>query len=560
MRKLSTFLGVSTLTLVIVLTISLGTSVNVNAQDPTDPNSLGVRDACTSIMVGCNASTDGSVMTAHACDARYRTWMKWEPAKIYDLKGDDKGATETIYKGMLHTADEFDSHRLTKVGEIPQVPQVYSFLNTAYPCLNEKQLAIGETTIGGSEILRNKNGMFLIEELEKIALERCDNARDAIRIIGELVEKYGYGDWGECITIADTKEVWQLEIFGAGPDKIGSVWAAERIPDGNIGVSANICRISTLSEKILKNTDYYMASENVFSLAKKLNLWDGKSEFKFWKVYGDVDSYTKVLKPFWTREYFILNHFAPSLHLNMDMEELPFSVKPDNKVSVEDVMAMYREVYEDTQWDMTKNLKMAKEIKDEDGNVIRIDSVRIPIANPWMNGDDRKSINALKPGAVEYQRVVAVAWCSYTFIAQLRDWLPDEIGGRIFLSFDNAAQSPRIPIYCGMNTLPQEFSVCGQHGVKEDAIIWNYRKANKLATVSWQNTKELHTSYLMHFQDEMMKDCPIVESRVQELLKAGKKDEATKYLNNYTRDFVGATSYAWHELEKIYWRKFDMGF
>ena len=521
---------------------------------------IKVNAQCTSIMVGKLASTDGSVMTAHACDGKYRTWMKWEASHTYDLNGKDSTAVEKIYKGNLHTVDEYDSHNLRLVGKIPQVSKVYSYLNCAYPCLNEKQLAIGETTISGFDTLKNNKGMFLIEELEKIALERCDNARDAIRLIGSLVKQYGYGDWGECITIADKKEVWQLEIFGEGPDKIGAVWAAQRIPDDHIGVSANISRISTLSKKILKNSDYFMASDNVFKVAKKLKLWDGKSVFKFWKAYGNVSSYTKVLKPFSTREYFILNHFAPSLHLTMDMEELPFSVKPDKKVSVEEMMAMYREVYENTDLDMTKNLKMPKEIKDKKGKLIRVDTVLIPIANPWMNSFDRKSLNAIKPGVIEYQRTIAVAWCSYTFIAQLRDWLPDEIGGRIFLSFDNAAQSPRIPIYCGMNQLPQEFSVCGQYALKEDAIIWNYRKANKLATVAWQETKKLHTSYMMHFQDKMMEDCPIVETKVKNLLDKGDKKSATQVLNLYTRDFVGSTSYAWHELEKIYWNKFGLGF
>lgn len=165
----------------------------------------------------------------------------------------------------MHTEFPEDQTNLTVKGKIPQVRNTYAFLDTSYPCMNEKQLAMGETTISGRDTLQNKQGMFMIEELARIALERCSTARQAIQLMGELVKTYGYGDSGECLTIADPKEVWHFEIFGEGPDKIGGVWAAVRIPDGEVGVSANIPRISTLN---LKDKDNYMASENVFEVAK----------------------------------------------------------------------------------------------------------------------------------------------------------------------------------------------------------------------------------------------------------------------------------------------------
>ena len=167
--------------------------------------------------------------------------------------------------------------------------------------------------------------MFLIEELQRVALMRCDNARDAIKLIGSLVKDYGYGDWGECITIADKKEVWQMEIVGEGPDRIGGGWAAQRIPDNHVGISANISRIGAID---LTNPDFFMASDNVESVAKALGLWDGQETFKFWKAYG------KTEKPFKIREFFVLNSLAPSLKLSMDMDELPFSVMPEEKVTI----------------------------------------------------------------------------------------------------------------------------------------------------------------------------------------------------------------------------------
>ena len=183
------------------------------------------RLSCTSIMVGKNASTDGSVITSHTCDSWYRTWMTMTPARDYE-----RDTVTAIYEGRMHTQSSSDSTKLYVRGTIPQARHTYRYLDTAYPCLNEHQLAMGETTIGGHDTLRNKAGMFYIEELERIALERCTTAREAIALMGSLAEKYGYGDSGECLTVADPNEVWIFEIFGAGPKRVGAVWAASTLP------------------------------------------------------------------------------------------------------------------------------------------------------------------------------------------------------------------------------------------------------------------------------------------------------------------------------------------
>ncbi|HSA95272.1 MAG TPA: C69 family dipeptidase, partial [Acidobacteriota bacterium] len=265
-------------------------------------------ESCTSIQVGRLATVDGSVITCHTCDGNYRQWLNIVPHQ----KWPDKSMTK-IYSGKMHTETSTDLIGMVQTGEIPQAPETYRFLNTAYPALNEHGLAIGETTIGGRRELVNSEGMFMIEELERIALERCKTAREAIKLIGDLVKQYGYGDLGECITIADGKEVWHFEIMGAGPLEKGAVWAAVRIPDDHVGISANIPRIPEID---LKNPDRYMASDNVFQVAQDMGWWDPKSgkPFKFWEAYGGGRG-----KPFSTRELFVFNTFAPSLKLTMDM-------------------------------------------------------------------------------------------------------------------------------------------------------------------------------------------------------------------------------------------------
>lgn len=265
------------------------------------------RMSCTSIMVGKNASTDGSVITSHTCDSWYRTWMQMMPAKDHPA-----GSKTPIFSERMHTQTPQDSTNMKVRGYIPQVAHTYRFLDTAYPCLNEKQVGIGETTISGRDTLQNKNGMFMIEELQRIALERSATAREAILTIGKLVKEYGYGDSGECLTIADKNEVWIFEIFGEGPDKIGAVWAAVRIPDDEIAVSANICRIDRIN---IKDKANYLASDNVFEVAKKLKLWDGKGEFSFWRAYSGKNYFDEV-KNYSVREHFIMDALAPSLHLS----------------------------------------------------------------------------------------------------------------------------------------------------------------------------------------------------------------------------------------------------
>ena len=370
MNKLTKFLS--------ILALGCTCFAAANAQDYyTDEADRTQRDplSCTSIMVGKKASADGSVITSHTCDSWYRTWMTVRPAADYK-----EGEMENIYDGRMHTEWVEDMSKVVVKGQIPQVSHTYRLLDTSYPCLNEKQLGMGETTISGRDTLRNKNGMFMIEELQRVALERCATAREAIKLMGELVKQYGYGDSGECLTIADTKEVWIFEIFGEGPDKIGGVWAAQRIQDDEVAVSANIPRISTLN---LKDKNNYMASDNVFDVAKKLGLWDGKEPFKFWKAYGGPN-YSGDWKNYSTREFFIYTSLAPSLGLTEDMEEMPLGVKPEKIVTVEEVARLLGSYYEGTEKDLSGRLKVAQRNRKTG----EMDTIVSPVANPWMRSDE----------------------------------------------------------------------------------------------------------------------------------------------------------------------------
>jgi dipeptidase len=438
-------------------------------------------------------------------------------------------------------------------GEIPEVDSTFAYLNTAYPCINEKQLAIGETTFGGRKELHNKNGLFLIEELERIALQRCTSARQAIKLIGSLIQEYGYGDDGECITIADKHEVWQMEIMGEGPDKIGGIWAAQRIPDDHVGISANICRIAELK---LDEPDYFMASANVFEVAQKMGFWDGKKTFKFWEAYGGNE------KPFNIREYFVFNTLAPGLDLKYDSPELPFSVKPEKKVNVRKVLELYRTTYDGTEWEMIRNLKVPSKTKDKDGNEV-IDTIASPAAHPFMAAEKRDLLNSLQKDIIVWNRPVSVQYCAYSWVAQLRDDLPDEIGGRLFFGFDVPQLSPRIPIYCGNLSLPESFNFCGQDHFSHDAALWAFRRTNRLAMVNWKIGKETLVPEVAKEEKKMFDEIDFVESHALELLEQDKKNLESgnntqlckEYLSDYSNSFARSVIDKWWELGDELWVK-----
>jgi dipeptidase len=513
-------------------------------------------ESCTSIQVGRLATVDGSVITCHTCDGNYRQWLNIVPHQTWP----DKSMTK-VYSGKMHTETSTDLIGIVQTGEIPQAPETYRFMNTAYPCLNEYGLAIGETTIGGRRELVNNEGMFMIEELERIALERCKTAREAIKLIGALVKENGYGDFGECITIADGKEVWHFEIMGAGPLEKGAVWAAARIPDDHVGISANIPRIAEID---LKNPDRYMASENVFQVAQDMGWWDPASgkPFKFWEAYSGR-------KPFSTREFFVLNKVAPSLKLTMDMPELPFSVKAEKKLSVRDILAIYRDPYEGTDLDMTKNMPLfpARRPRPKPGETAPAQPEApqmepSPIVSAWMPRDLQAIVNNLKPGTIVPQRTIPISGCSYATVLQVRGWLPPSVGAICWFAFDNPAMSARIPIFAGTLELPPSFEICAQHRFRLDSAAWAFRRANRLATLKWGQTRKTIQETIAEFEDKAFSDLPMLEKKVQEILASKTPDKepftVERYLTKYTNDMARAAIQKYLELGDRFWMLISM--
>ncbi|MDP2914396.1 MAG: C69 family dipeptidase [Candidatus Aminicenantes bacterium] len=513
-------------------------------------------DGCTSIQVGRLASEDGSVMTAHTCDGNYRNWISIVPHGKFPA-----GSKNKIFSGKMHTESPADVRGMVQTGEMPQVAETFQFVNSAYPFMNEAGLAIGETTFGGRRELYNQEGMFMIEEIERIILERCKTAREAIKLAGELIKQYGYGDSGECITIADAKEVWHCEFMGEGPLQKGGVWAAVRIPDDHVGISANIPRISEIN---LKDPDHYMASENVFKVAQDMGWWDPKSgePFKWWKVYGGTR------KPYSIREFYVFSTLAPSLKLTQDLPELPFSIKPDKKVSIREMFRLYREAYVGTEFDAGKNLMVPRRQMGRPGPPPAAgvppaapapapEMIRSPLANPWMSGDLAQLANALKPGTVQPTRTIAINGCAYATVLQCRGWLPPAIGTVCWFAPDNPGLSARFPLFAGVTELPAAYEIDGQHRYRTDSATWTMRTANRLALVRWGQTQKMMEDTIRQFEEKGLAELPIVEKRYMEIFNSKTPDKEpfkpAEYLTQYSGDFARAILSKYQELTGKFW-------
>jgi len=494
---------------------------------------------CTSVMAGRLATTDGSTITSHTCDGGSRTWIEIVPHATHE-----PGELVPIWnKRIKRTEFVGDMRGLEALGEIPQAAETYQFVNPVYPCMNEYQLAMGETTIGGRRELRSTEGIFSIEELQKVVMARTRTARDAILMMGSLTEEHGYVDTGECLTVIDPEEAWFFEIFGPGSDRKGAVWAAVRIPDDHVAVSANTPRIAEIDPS---DTENYLASENVFSLATEMGWWDPDSgePFKMWQAYSGR-------RPFSIREYWALSQLAPSMGLRYDAEELPLSVKPDESVSARSVMDLLGATYAGSEFDMLQNLKVPNRRSGEMG--------LSPVANPWMSRATSDLFNALKPGTVERQRTIAVNAASYSTVIQARSWLPDPIGGIMWLGFDCPALIPRIPVFAGVYELPSDFAVSSKHRFRRDAAAWAFHRAVRLSQITYQRDKEILLGVRKELLDQAFAELPAIEKEAMALFQENPKD-AIEFLNAYSNGFARSVVDRMWEVGDEIWLKYVSGF
>ncbi len=535
--------------LALSLTILLVSTLN--AQDKSDWEG-GVPEGCTSITVGKLASVDGSVITSHTDDShRTRSWMDIQPAMDHQV-----GDMVPMYKRTADNTKAMPAYKHDKIGEIPQVEHTYQFINTAYPCMNEKQLGIGESTFGGRDELQSDEGLIDCQRLCKIMVERCTTAREAIKMAGELIKEYGWNDYGECLTIADPKEVWHLEIVGPGKGKVGGVWVAQRVPDDHISVSVNA---STIKEIDLSRPDYFMASENVYDVAKENGWWKEGETFRFCYAYAPESRKSLAAR---RREWRVFDLLAPSLKLNPNDENYPFSVKPDKKVSLEDLVMVFKDYYEGTPYDMTRSIKAT----DKDGKTIVS-----PLANPFMPYDQLEISNVSggwyhvdeETGHIDFlgERTIARWYTMYATIIQCRDWLPDEIGGLVWLAQDNVATSIYIPVYCSTTDLPESYKIPGRiNGYTRESAWWAFNRMGTLAAQRWGDIRHDVDAVWDPMQKELFEKQKSFEEEALRLYDKKNPQKTIDYVTKYSNEWGNkVVDEAW-KLGDFIWTKYDEKF
>ncbi len=509
-------------------------------------------EGCTSITVGKKASSDGSVITSHTDDShRTRSWMD-----IQQRKKHKKNDAFTMYKREASDEHVMPTYKHTPIGSIPQVKETYSFINTAYPCMNEFQLGIGESTFGGRKELQSDTGLIDCQRLCQLMLERCKTAREAIKMAGTLIAEHGWIDYGECLTIADPDEVWHLEIVGPGKGKKGGVWVAQRVPDDHISCNANA---STIKKIDLGNPDYFMASENVFDVAKENGWWNPENgDFQWCYAYAPKSRNSVAAR---RREWRIFDLLAPSLDLHPNAQDYPFSVKPDTNVSLKDLVTVFKDYYEGTPYDMTRNITAT----DKEGK-----KIISPLANPFMPYDQLEISNVSggwysvdeKKDKINFlgERTIARWYTMYATIIQCRDWLPNEIGGVVWLAQDNVATSVYIPVYCNTKDLPQSYKTPGRtNGYTQESAWWAFNRLGTLTAQRWGEMRHDVDNKWGPLQNELFSKQDEIEKKALSLHKK-KPELAVEFLQGYTFEWGNkVVDQAWRLGDSL-WSKYDEKF
>ncbi|TRX62002.1 dipeptidase [Carboxylicivirga sp. M1479] len=499
-------------------------------------------NACTVIAIGKKASVDGSVIVSHT-DAGPDCRLNLVPSQTHQA-----GDKASVYWGMIESGRPLGDYGEV-IGQIPQVEQTYAYFQTAYPQINSKQLAIGESTLSQrAELMLDRSvceQIMTIEQAQAFALQRCTTAEDALQLITQLLETYGFlpscVDESESLVIADTEEIWVLEVFSVGNEwkkesgKPGCIWAAQRVPDDHAMIIPNWSIIKQID---IEDKDNYRASSNYKQEAIDRGwynpdsglpfIWqEAYSPFprewstsRFWLFYATYapnfkewpDRFTESV---WEGENQYTQYVEP-------LSSYPFSVKPEKKMSVQDVMAFQRSTFTGTVYD--KENASTWYYPNEDGEMIKS-----AFATPFPTIEMRRVMN------INSRRNVARARGEYGMVAQLRGWLPDEVGGVYWFYVDNAYTSAYVPIYTGVSDVAECYKVYNPAYYQDNSIRWAVDFVDNLMYLRWQDASELLRSKREPMEARFFAEQADVDEKAQALLKKNPK-KAKAYLTQLTID------------------------
>lgn len=487
--------------------------------------------ACTNFLITKGASTDGSTMISYSADSHvlYGELYHWKAA--------------TWPEGSMLDIYEWDTGKY--LGQIKQASQTYNVVGN----INEHQVAIAETTYGGRSELESQAGAIMdYGSLIYVALQRSKTAREAIKIMADLVDEYGYYSSGESFSVSDPTEVWIFEMIGKGKGEKGAVWVALRIPDGYISGHANQARITTFPlanqktsitskqfDKIYEPAVEVIYSHDVISFARAKGFFDGKDQdFSFSDIYAPVEfgGARFCEARVWT--VFRKVHSDMDQYLDYAMghnlkNRMPLWIKPNRKVSVQDMMEFMRDAYEGTALDMTKDMGAGAHGKPYRWRPLT-----------WKV-DDVAFCN---------ERAVATQQSGFVFVTQSRSWLPNPIGGIIWFGVDDAKSTVFTPMYCSITETPKAFAE-GNGAMMEwsdNAAFWIFNKVAHLAYMRYDSVSVDIQKVQKELENKFIVYTPAIDKAAEELYVAD-KNLAVQFLTEYS---VKQGDYAFERWKLLY--------
>ena len=474
--------------------------------------------ACTNFLVGKDASVDGSTMISYAADSyALYGYLHFAPAADHA-------------PGAMREVNDWDTGK--PLCSIPQVPHTYNVVGN----MNEHQLTIGETTWGGRPELEIGEGIDY-GSLMYIALERCKTAREAIKCMTDLVAEYGYASSGESFSIADPNEVWMMELIGKGKVEKGAVWVATRIPDDCIAAHANQARITTIN---FKDKENWMWSKDVMKFARKQGYFTGKKDedFNFQEAYAPYDfSGLYVCE---ARVWSFFRKFSDEMEQYYDFatgktfvetggkyagERMPLYIKPNHKVSAQELKDCMRDQYEGTPLDITQG----------------------PDAGPW-NSKLRYGSLGFQLDSVQYwfERPIATQQTGWSFVAQMRGYESAKAGGILWFGVDDAVSSLYVPMYSKINAVPECYAEGNgdMYTYSPTSAWWTYNIVANWAYTKYSAMMPDIKKVQAAWEDKFNAQVAVVDNAVAEL----NDEEATEWLTKYSIMQAEESTAAWKEL------------
>ena len=484
-------------------------------------------DACTNLIVGKNASVDGSVICTYNCD------------------GFGFASPLTLSLPGRHAPGEMIALRSWGGGEVHQIPQA-DYTYGVVGLMNEHQVSIVETTWDGREELRNPEGYFDYFSLMGIALQRSTSAREAIAVMHQLVQEYGYNSTGESFAVCDPEEAWIMELIGKGPGRKGGVWVAMRVPDDAICAYANASRIRQFpqAKKADKKLGFCivegecMYSADVISFAREMGYYDGPDkEFSFREAYGPLDwsaiRYCEARVWSFFRHHTdpaVMDGYLPFLNGELSVcDALPLWIVPKEKVSVRDIMNDMRDHYEGTALDMTADVS----------------------AGPWASPYRNQPVNFKASDGTEMfrERPIGCQQSGMTMVCQMRSWLPDAVGGVTYFNMDDASMVAYVPVYCGINRIPDPFRR-ENNDIREFSTESAFWMCNFVANMVYPRYSAM-IGDLREAQTELEDFYAADQKEVEEKAAALTAGERTEYLTGKTLAYTDRMMKRWDKLARL---------